>query len=232
MNTDEFFDSYYNNAEVNSILIMDTTGAILEVNRCFTANFGYNSDELKGQNFSLLFNKRDKEKNKPRLELEEVLTKGQARDENYVIDKNGHAIWCTGESILIEIKDGKKYIVKDIVNLQAKKQLQVLLTETEVLLERVFASSKEIPIMILDGSMRIKKANEAFLHLFEITDPPAEGDRLSDLRHSFWSLPEIKDELRQMIVNKEPVQQKDFLLETRSGDKKTVRLNSKFIEGH
>lgn len=227
MNTAAFFDSYYRNAELNSLLIMDAEGTIMDVSQSFTKNFGYNNEEIKGQNFSILFTKGDKEKNKPRLELETVVATGQANDENYVIDNQGHAIWCTGESLLVAVQDGKAYIVKDIVNLQEKKQLQLFLLETEVLLERIFESSKEIPIMILDGSMKIKRVNDAFLRLFEITDVPADGDRLSDLHHSFWSNPEIKDELRRIIVSTEPINKREFLLNTRSGEKKTIRLNAK-----
>jgi PAS domain S-box-containing protein len=120
MDTSPFFEYYYNNAEVNSILIMDSSGTVLDVNKAFTKNFGYNKEHIKGQKFELLFIQEDKEKHMPQQELETVLAKGQSHDESYVVNKDGQAIWCTGESILINPKDGEKYIVKDIVNLQAK----------------------------------------------------------------------------------------------------------------
>src|SRR5215204_2336259 len=124
METAYFFESYFNNAEVNSILIMDSDGFVLDVNKSFTTNFGYTSEEIKGKNFSILFNESDRLKNKPLFELRAVLSKGQAHDENYIVNKNGHSIWCTGESILINGKQGEKYIVKDVVNLEGRKHLQ------------------------------------------------------------------------------------------------------------
>src|SRR5215203_3404860 len=184
METGFFFESYYNNAEVNSILIMDSDGIVLDVNKSFTNNFGYTNQEIRGKNFSILFNESDRLKNTPVLELKTVISKGQAHDENYIVNKRGHSIWCTGESILIKGKDGEKYIVKDVVNLQAKKQLQLFLTETEELLERIFETSNDVPMIELDGSLKIQKVNKALLDLYEIEDSPVTGSRLSDLNHS------------------------------------------------
>ncbi|HEX8277923.1 MAG TPA: hypothetical protein VF540_04480 [Segetibacter sp.] len=50
-------------------------------------------------------------------------------------------------------------------------------------------------IMILDSRMKIIKANRALLHLFEISDAPLAGSRLSDLHHPFLSSAEIKKEI-------------------------------------
>jgi len=66
--------------------------------------------------------------------------------------KDEMPLWSTGESLLVMGLNDDKYIVKDIVNLQSKKQFELFLRETAELLERVFESSKEISIMILDGS--------------------------------------------------------------------------------
>src|SRR4051794_18299180 len=134
---------------------MHSNGIISSVNDAFTNNFGYSSEEINGLNFSVLFTESDKEKNLPLVELETVLAIGNANDENYVIHKDGTSIWSTGESILLTDTDGEKYFVKDIVNLQSKKQFELFFVETEELFERVFTSSKELAIMILDGSMKI-----------------------------------------------------------------------------
>src|SRR5215218_10170102 len=130
MDTAPFFEYYYNNAEVNSILILDSSGTVLDVNKAFTQNFGYNKEDIKGKKFTILFIEKDRENHKPDHELETVLSTGQSHDENYVVDKNGNAIWCTGESLLAIGKNGEKYIIKDIINLQAKKQLQLFLKNT------------------------------------------------------------------------------------------------------
>jgi PAS domain S-box-containing protein len=229
MNTARFFEPYYNNAEVNSILIMDTAGTVLDVNKSFTTHFGYSNDDIRGKNFNLLFTASDKEKGKPQLELTTVTAKGQANDENYIVNKEGDAVWCTGESLLVEGEDGENYIVKDVVNLQSKKQVQLFLNDTEELLERIFHSSKEVAMMILDGSLKIQKVNTAFLHLFEIKEAPESGSRLADLPHSFWDGEGIRNELRQSLVNNSALKDREFFINTRV-EKKKLKLSSKIID--
>lgn len=229
MDTSRFFDSYYNNAEVNSILIMDTDGTVLEVNRAFTNNFGYSNDDIRGKHFSLLFTRQDQERRKPESELSSVITKGQSHDENYVINKAGKAVWCTGESMLVEGEGGEQYIVKDIINLQAKKQLQLFLRDTEELLERIFESSHEVPMMILDGSLKIQKLNAAFMTLFEIEETPEPGSRVADLEHPFWNNEDLRNELRQVLVNNEPLRSREFSIEKAARERK-IRLSTKIID--
>lgn len=211
---------------------MSSDGTILDVNNSFTKNFGYRNEDIKGKNFSLLFNETDKQHNKPQLELKTVMSTGQSNDENYVVDHHGNQVWCTGESILVVGKEGEKYIVKDIINLQAKKQLQLFLTATEELLQRIFESSTDIPMMILDGTMKIQKVNSAFRELFEISHDPKPGTRISDLDHPFWNNPEVKKEVSKIIVTNEPLRQKQFTFFTKSGEQKTIRADSKIIDRH
>jgi PAS domain S-box-containing protein len=230
MDTAPFFEFYYNNAEVNSILIIDSEGIVIDVNRAFTNNFGYKNDDIKGKNFHMLFIKEDIEKQRPQKELQAVLSTGQAHDENYVVDNNGHAIWCMGESLLAISKEGLKYVIKDIVNLQAKKQLHLFLKDPEDLLEHIFESSKDIPMMIIDGSMKIQRVNSAFLHLFEMIEAPAEGSRLSDINHPFWKDDLIKLEVRRILVDNKPMINKEFFIVSKTGLQETIILNSKIID--
>ncbi|HZH66935.1 MAG TPA: PAS domain-containing protein [Flavisolibacter sp.] len=232
MNTSRFFEHYYKQAQVNSIMILDTQGVVIDVNKGFTKNFGYTAEDIKGKNFSLLYTEADLEKNRPQNELEAVTTMGQASDENFVLDKSGHPIWCTGESILVPGEDDTKYIVKDIVNLQTRKQLQHLVTNTGELLNRVFQSSKDISILVLDGSMKIEKSNAAFLELFELQESPVPGSRLSDINHPFWNSEELKTSLRQLLIFNQPIKEQEFLLKTAAGKEKTIRVDSIITAGH
>lgn len=229
MNKTKFFEYYFDNAEMNSMLIMNCDGSIIEVNKAFTNNFGYETKDLAGQNFSKLFTEENNERDIPKLELDTVMTKGQSHDENYIIDKNGNPIWCTGEAILAAEPNGEKYIIKDILNLQSRKQLDLFLTGTEDLLQRIFKSSKDIPMMILDGSMKIQNVNTAFLELFELTDAPPAGSSLSYLKHPFWNNNEIRKDLSKIIVTNQPLKRKEFTLKTQAGENKIIRMNSNII---
>jgi PAS domain S-box-containing protein len=230
MNTAHFFEPYYNNAEVNSILIMNPGGEVLDVNKSFTAHFGYSNADIRGKNFSLLFTDSDKKRGKPQLELEIVAKRGQAHDESYIMNKEGEAVWCTGESLLVVGEEGENYIVKDVVNLQSRKQVQLFLNDTEELLERIFLSSKDVAMMILDGSLKIQKVNSAFLQLFDLKEAPAMESRLADLPHCFWKGEGIRNELRQTLVSNSPLKDREFLLETAAGDKKKLNVSSKIVD--
>jgi PAS domain S-box-containing protein len=225
------FEKYYHNAEVNSILIMEMDGTVLDVNRAFTKNFGYTNEAIQGQNFQILFTEEDKKNRKPQLELDTVTTTGQATDENYVINSKGLPIWSIGESMLVADIEGKHYIVKDVVNLQAKKQLQLFLMQTEELLERIFETSTEVPMMVLDGSMKVVKANPAFLSLFELPEALPSGSRLSDIPHPFWQQPEIKKEVSSIIIKNQPLKRKEFHMQNSKREIKAIRLDSRIIEG-
>ena len=227
MNTSNFFNHYFNNAEVNSILIMDTEGKMLDVNKAFTTNFGYSNNDIRGKNFSLLYTEQDKRK--PQEELRVVVEKGQAHDEAYILNKEGQRVWCTGEAILVKTEGGEEYIVKDIINLQSKKQVQLFLQDTEELLDRIFTSSQEVPMMILDGSLKIQKVNAAFFRLFEIKETPEPGSRVADLPHPFWNNEVIKNELRQVLVNNQPLRDREFLLDM-GGNVKTIKMSTKIID--
>jgi PAS domain S-box-containing protein len=231
MNNALLFEKYYHNAEVNSILIMEMDGTVLDVNRAFTKNFGYTNEAIQGQNFQILFTKQDKENHMPQQELQRVMATGQFTEENYVINDKGLAIWTIGESLLVADIDGKDYIVKDVVNLQAKKQLQLFLMQTEELLERIFETSTDVIMMVLDGSMKIVKMNNAFVSLFELQAALPSGSRLSDIPHPFWQQPEIKKDVSSIIINNQPIKRKEFHLQTRTGDNKVIRLDSRIIEG-
>jgi PAS domain S-box-containing protein len=230
MDTALFFDSYYNNAEINALLVMQCDGTIMNVNQAFTRNFGYSNDDITGKNFSLLFNQTDRQEGKPQLELQTVAARGQSLDENYVMDKNGTAIWVVGEALLVSDGEGRNYIVKDIVNLQSKKQLQLFLTEAEELLERIFDSSRDIAMLILDGSMKMVSANQAFLDLFGLKNTPEPGCRLSDIPHPFWNSAEIKQAVTHMLVTNHFIKKKEFELEVLTGERKTIRIDSKIID--
>jgi len=230
MKTDTFFNAYYNNAKTNSILIMNCEGVILDVNHAFTNNYGYNNEDVRGQNFSILFNANDRQNKLPELELLTVAAKGQANDENYVINKQGQPVLSLGESILVSDSEGVYFIVKDIVNLQAKRHIDFFLTETEELLERIYESSKDMPMIILDGSLKVLKANKPFLDLFEIAEEPIKGSRLANLSHSFWENGDMRREISSIIINNLPLRNRKFVLKTKAGGKKLLRFNSRIIE--
>jgi PAS domain-containing protein len=132
---------------------------------------------------------------------------------------------------LAETPQGEKYLIKDVINLQAKKQVNLFLKSTEELLNRIFTSSKDIPMMILDGSLKILGVNRPFLDLFEIEKAPSSNGGLSSLNHPFWNRREIRSEISKVLVTNTPVKRKKFSYETKSGRQKTILLDTKIVYG-
>jgi PAS domain S-box-containing protein len=212
------------------MILLDAEGTVLRVNEAFTNNYGYENNEIKGLHFKTLFTERDREIEKPEKEILNVLTTGNALDENYVVHRNGREIWSTGESVLVIDTNGEKFILKDVVNLETTKQLQFFLVETEEILERLFESSEDAAIIILDAGMKIIKANQPFQKLFEIKILPGAGSRLADLGNAFWSTEEIHQLIRKLIVNNKPVKQLKFTFTTNSGETKEIGFDGKVLD--
>jgi PAS domain S-box-containing protein len=232
MDTSRFFHHYYHNAKVNSIIILNTSGIILDVNHAFTLHFGYQLNDVNGRHFRMLYTEEDQALKKPENELKEVISEGQSHDENYVVDKAGKAIWCTGEAMLVIGDDEEKLIVKDVINLQSRRQLQLFLKDTEELLQHIFENSKEIPMIIVDSSLKVNQVNNAFLNEFDIENKPPPGSRLFNLNHPFFKDPGFKDEVSKIMVSNVPFKNREFTFQTKSGGQKSIKLNSKIIDGH
>jgi PAS domain S-box-containing protein len=228
MDTSTFFDFFFTRAKQNAVLIMDEKGVILKVNKAFTNAFGYTNEEIAEKNFRILFIDEDKKLNRPEMELETVKNEGSTNDENYVVHKDGVPIWSTGESIWIQLED-EHYIMKVIHNIHAQKQLERFLIESNEFIESIFESIRDSALIILDSMMRIIKVNTTFSKFFEIENTIKEGSRLSDLHNPFLSSEVVKKEIRKVIVTNDPIKGKQFEIETKSGEKKLITVDSKII---
>ncbi len=73
-----YFESLFDNAVENNVLLMDKNGIIIAINDAFTDCFGYNSEDLLGKHARTLFTPEDRAKGKPEDEISEALKTGQA----------------------------------------------------------------------------------------------------------------------------------------------------------
>jgi len=58
----DYYRALFDNPKTNSVLLIDANGIILETNRAFLMSFGYKTEDLIGQNFSILFSENDQKK--------------------------------------------------------------------------------------------------------------------------------------------------------------------------
>jgi len=231
MDTSGFFETFFNNAKYNGILIMDTEGNILNINEAFHLRFGYQEQDLTGKNFSVLFTEHDRKIKKPENELQNVLAEGSANDENYLLHKDGNKLWVTGESVLIKNDDNRTYIVKVVHNIHAQKQLERFLLQSHEFIDSVFDSITDSALLMLDSSLKVLKANHAFIKMFNLKGPPQEGSRLPEIDNDFWKRPDIRQEIVNFLTTNNNGKGKIFKIEESSGDVRTITLHGKVLEG-
>ncbi|HVX25392.1 MAG TPA: PAS domain S-box protein [Parafilimonas sp.] len=231
MDTSGFFETFFNNAKYNGIFIMNTDGNIISINEAFHLRFGYSHDELVGKNFSVLFTEKDRSIKRPERELQNVLAEGSANDENYLLHRDGNKLWVTGESVLIKNDDDSTYIVKVVHNIHAQKQLERFLLQSHEFIDSIFDSITESALLMLDSSLKVLKANHAFIEMFNLKHPPVEGSRLSDIDNEFWQRADVKQEIVNFITSGDNNKGKIFKIEEQNGEIRTIRLHGKVLEG-
>lgn len=230
INTKGFFDHIFKNTKENSILILDTNGVILDINKGFMLAFGYTKKMLVGKNFELLFTKQDRENDKPGIEIRTSLKKGSRSDNNYLLNKDGLPIWVLGESVLAVNDDGKKFIVKIIQNINTQKKLEGFLIESNEFIHTVFDSVKDAGFVILNSELNILRTNKMFLRLFELKKAETENIKLIKLPHHFWQSAEIKKHLSGILVTNDVMKNVTFQITTSTGKIKYIEVTSKLME--
>lgn len=163
-----FLRAIFNRAVENNILLMNSDGIILTVNKAFCSNFGYAPADLRGKNIAVLFTEEDQQKGLPQRELKSVLSTGQGSDNNYLVAADKTNIWVSGESVLAQKDDGKLVIVKMIQNIHRQKESELSLKNLYEFNEDILRSIKD-PVMVLDRDLNIIKANDAFTKLLPVT---------------------------------------------------------------
>ena len=160
-----FIKSIFNNAVENNILLLNSDGIILTVNKAFCNNFGYAPADLRGQYLAVLFTEEDQVKGLPERELRTVLETGQGADNNYLVSKDKTRTWVSGESVLSRKGDGKIVIVKMIQNIHQQKEAEHSLKSLFTFNEDILKAIKDA-VVVLNEQLTIIKANDAFTEVF------------------------------------------------------------------
>ena len=156
-NSLNYFIPLFQQTKENSVLLLDEEGVILEVNNAFISLFGYEKENLCGTNFEFLFTKEDQEKGLPKKEITNVLTRGQAFDNNYLVQKDKVATWVSGESVLIKDDNGKIFILKIIQNINKQKISENSITSLNDFNDSILRSIED-GVIVLDRELKILKA--------------------------------------------------------------------------
>ena len=227
-----FFESFFNNARYNAIILMDNAGVIQQVNPAFCEGFGYSNEDLQGRLFHVLFTEKDQAIDRPDVELATVLAQGNANDNNYLVNKAGIPIWVTGESIRCDHGEGKTSIMKVIHSIHNQKLLEQLLMESQEFVESILQSVTHAGLLVLDMRMKIITANTAFFDIFQMEQSSLEGHRMNDLDHPFWQNPGNIKQLRETFITNSFYEERQFPLQMADGTAKLLTIYAKPLDGH
>jgi PAS domain S-box-containing protein len=191
----DYYRALFDNPKTNSVLLIDANGIILETNRAFLMSFGYETDDLIGQNFSILFSENDQKKDLPAREIATVLDEGQSFDNNYLVNKNKSLTWVSGESLLITNARGQKCILKIIQNIHTQKESEFSIIRLNSFNESILGSIED-SVIVLDKELKILKANRSFTQLFNFSDHQVSKIDFREFIRSF----DINSELYGVII--------------------------------
>lgn len=89
-----------------ALFMLDPQGAIVSWNPGGTAVYGYNPEEIIGQNYAILYPEEDRKTGIPEHELQVAAAEGHADDTRWLMHKNGNKFWAEGLSTAIKNRAG------------------------------------------------------------------------------------------------------------------------------
>ncbi|MDN3656911.1 PAS domain-containing sensor histidine kinase [Ferruginibacter paludis] len=187
-----YFNALFHEAKENAVLLLDTDGIVLEVNKAFISSFGYERDDVCGKHFRMLFTEEDRLKDRPDKEIAAAVSQGQAYDNNYLVQKDNVITWVSGESTLIKDEAGKIYVLKIIQNINEQKISENAIISLSNFTDSILKSIED-GIVVLNKDLKIIRANESFSRLFALGETKiadadfakliARYDKNNDLLH-------------------------------------------------
>ncbi len=230
INTQSFFEDIFKNCIENSILLMDTNGVILDVNKGFLQSFGYTRKDLIKKHFELLFTQKDRDNAIPENEIKATVSKKSKSDNNYLQHKDGTPIWVLGESILVKNEKNEKYIVKIIQNINTQKKLEGFLLESDDFINTIFESVKDVAFVMLNSELRILRTNKLFCKIFDLKNVDLNAIKFAQVPNSFFKQSEVKNAIIDVIVTKKSLRNKLFNFVNTNGKQKQIEITSKLME--
>lgn len=219
LSTFNYFETLFDNAVQNTVLLMNEKGIIIAVNAAFTRCFGYAPEDIIGKSAAILFTEEDQQKGLPEQEFNNVLIKGQSADNNYLVSKDKTTIWVSGESILVKNPAGAICILKIIQNIHLQKITEISLHNLNKFNENILAAIEDV-VIVLDQKMNIVKANRAFSLLFRYSDPAVEQMNFADLIRPYDLFGELESNIQRTIDSKKGFLNIAIEIETAKGEKR------------
>jgi len=215
----KYFDALFTNTIENCIVLLNDKGIIISINYAFANCFGYKQEELSGKYLSILFTDEDIKKGKPEKEIQKVLIKGQASDDNYIVAKDKTSIWVSGESVLVKNEKGEIRILKVIQDINKQKKSEEQFNQLDELNEKILTSIEDA-VVVLDKDLNILNSNKAFGSLFKIDGKGSKHLNFEALIQPYDVFGELIKYIRNTSVTKKGFSNTPLEIETDSHEKR------------
>ncbi|WP_343697902.1 CheR family methyltransferase [Flavobacterium sp.] len=86
------------------------------------------------------------------------------------------------------------------------------------------------PLIIIDKDYNVKSANPAFYKYFTTTEKETEGFSFFEIGKCQWDIPEFKDLIFKMIIQKQTIEDYKLEIVCSETDRKTLMVNARLIQ--
>jgi PAS domain S-box-containing protein len=219
-----FFETLFNHAKENTVLIMDGNGIISAINKAFTLCFGYSEKDILGKHLSILFTEEDQKKGLPQQELDTVLREGRSADNNYLVHHNGTITWVSGESLLVKNATDAPVILKVIQDIHTQKETERALRAANDFSEDILRSIDDA-VIVLNTKLNVVKANHSFQKLVGKDERELSSFAFADFIKPHDVNDNLLNSIQTAIRTKKGFSNKSTEIEIASGAKKIFEVS-------
>jgi len=84
----------------------------------------------------------------------------------------------------------------------------------------------QIPLVVLDADLRINRVNQAFCHLFQVTEAQTQDASLLELGNGQWNTPQLRSLLEALLLHDCPIQDVEVTHRFEQTGQKNLLLNA------
>ena len=188
------------------ILMLDTALRIRSANRAFYQTFQLSAEEIENR---LLYELGDSQWDIPALRalLEDTISTGSRLDD-FELEKTFPAV---GLRVMLlnarKLQTGHhgEWLVLAMEDVTQRRQVEAELKEIEAYARNIVDSVRE-PLLILDTTLHVQSANDAFYQTFQISREETEHRLIFELGNGQWDIPVLRTLLQnEDVVSKDSV---------------------------
>lgn len=209
----------------DAVVIIDRKSHLFFLNKSGEILYGIQRKEVIGNVFDLLAD------GKTENELFKLIDKGKQvwGKEVNIRNKNNEILECTINFDAVRDKFGKILGYSAFIrNISRRKKSEIELMEAKDLTEYILDTVRK-PLIQLDEDLRIISANRSFYKTFKLQKKDTEGKRLRDLGNGQLDIPELREMLLNILLEKTTVRNYKVEHNTPKLGKRTIFINARQV---